>query len=195
MGSGEGGAGGGEAGLGGGPGGVRVLAGLGVDGGGEGEFVADVVEDGEEGGAEEDGVREGERVRGGAGQGLHEADHVVAEVADEAADHGGHAGGEGEAGFGDEGAKGVERGLRVRGEGMRVGEGVAVDVGGAVAGAPDEVWRHADDGVSAAGGAAFDAFEEEGVGGVLGEFEEGGDGGFEVRHAGPEGERRQGLCP
>ena len=63
---------------------------------------------------------------------------------------------------------------------MRGAAGVAVEFGGAGAAAPDEVGRHADDGVAAAGGAVFDAFEQEGVGAAGGELHVGGDRGFEI---------------
>ena len=54
----------GQGGLGGGPRPRRaVIPGVGVDGGGEGEFVADVVEHGVEGGAQEDGFGEADGSR------------------------------------------------------------------------------------------------------------------------------------
>ena len=43
------------------------------------------------------------------GEAFHEADHVVAEVADEAAEHGGEVVGDVHAGFVDDGAEALER--------------------------------------------------------------------------------------
>ena len=132
----------------------------------------------------EDRVGDVERVGIRLGQPLHGADHVVAEIAEQARRHRRE-----RRAFvledrtlGDQRAQGVERRALVGGE---VREVAAGERGAAVAAAPCEVGIEADHRVAPAHDAAFDRFEQEGGAGMAGtQLQESGDRRLEVGHLG-----------
>ena len=146
-----------------------------VDGGDKEDLLLDVVEGEDLVEEHEAGVGDVELVGGEGGEFFDEADDVVGEEAD---------------GSGGEGRQAGEAGGGVAGEGALeffedvtlVGAGALPFPGGdgVAAGGHAFIGVDADEGVAADVLAAFYGFEEEGLGGVVGDAEEGGDGGFQV---------------
>jgi hypothetical protein len=88
-----------------------------------------------------------------------------------------------DAALADEGPQRVQRGLFLRQEGIGVGAGVAVDLGLVAAAAPDHIGLQADDRIATAHRAAFDRFQQEGIGAAVGQLEHGRDRSLEIGDA------------
>ena len=145
------------------------------------------VDDEDDRGAHHDRVGQAEGVGVDVRQALDEADHVVAEVAEEAGGHRRQAVGQLDGALGDEGAEARERVGRLVRPAVGVEAGGAVEAGARAAALPEEVGLHADDRVAAADLAAGDALEQEAVLARLGELQHQRDRGVEVGdEAGPD---------
>ena len=112
-------------------------------------------------------------------QALDQAHHVVAEIAEQAGRHRRSALRQFDAALGDEVAQGLQRMGRAT-DSNPSSAGLAVDRGRAVLAAPDQVGLEADHRIAPARCAAFDRFQQEGVGAVAGQLHEGRDRRLEI---------------
>jgi hypothetical protein len=147
--------------------------------GDEADTATGVVEDEDGVADEEEGVFEAEGIGVVVGEFFETADEIVGEDADGSSDE---ARAVGEDFAGESGGEGLEKveGVFAIGESVLTGFGSLADRGVALAGAEDGAGADADEGVAGELFAAGDAFEEEGVGLVVGEFPVGTQRGFEI---------------
>ncbi len=145
--------------------------------------VLDIVEDRDDRRTQEDAVRHAELVGILLRQVLDQPHHVVAHIAEDAGGHRRQALGHLDAALADEGTQGIERGLFLGGEGIRIGTGVAVDLRLVAAAAPDHVGLQADDRIAAAHRTALDRFQQEGIGAAVGQLQHGRDRRLEIGDA------------
>ena len=146
-----------------------------------GDFVAHRVKDDHDRRTHEKRVRRADPVFLGRCQALHLAHHVIAEIAEDSRRHRRQPHGLRHGGFGDELTQGDERRRLAGREDARVVERGAIDFGSVADDAKNHVWVEADHRIAAAGGAAFDGFEQKSrAAPIARELEIGGDRRFEI---------------
>ena len=148
--------------------------------GDDGQLVLHGVENDHDAGAHEKGVGRAHRIGLDVRKLLDQPHGVVAQIAEHARRHGRQVLGDVELGGVEQFAQRLERAGLAGLEGVRVLEWALVDFGHVAVRAPQHVGIEADNRIAAAHGAAFDGFEEEGVGPVRGELQHGRDRRFKV---------------
>ena len=144
------------------------------------DLLGDGVKDGDDGRPGHDAVRQAGSVGIDVGQAFGQPHHVVAQSAEHAGGHGRQAFWQIDARGGDQVAQAVQRAAGLERE-LTASDGFSFgDLGLVAATTPDEVRLHRHDGIAAAPGAAFDAFEQEGVGLALSDLQIGRDRGFQI---------------
>ncbi len=168
-------AGAGQGAIEGGAGIAKPLAGLGVSGAGidagggahrcdDGHLVGHIVEDRHHGGAQQQAVRHIDGPWPPGWQALDQADHLIADIAHQRRRHRRQFIRQVDMAFAHQPFEGGDSARLFGDEGVGIAAGAAVDLGLVAAAAPDEVRFHADDRIAPAHMAAFDRFQQEGVG-------------------------------
>ena len=158
-----------------GDGGVESLtrrgAGVGIGGRDQDDLLPDGIEDGDQGRTGEHGVRQIQRIRIGLAQRLEQAHHVIAEDAEQTGGHGRQVLRQVELRRGDQGAQGLKRG-------QGLGDETPLDHRRATRqfrrvrpATPDHVRVQRQDRIAALHGAAFDGFQQTGVGAMATQFQ------------------------
>ena len=146
----------------------------------KGDAVLQPVENGDQGRADQHRIRRVDNGRIGVGNGLDMADHVIAEIAEQAGRHWRQVPGIGHGGFCHKRAKRVDRGAAVGRKFTAVCR-IAIDFGNTAATPPDQVGRLSDHREPAPDLAALDRFQKEGVAAACGEPQIGRHGCLRVR--------------
>ena len=151
---------------------LRVNAFVGPDRRDDDDLVPHAVEDGGDGGSQQDRVGQAQGIRRRVGQVLHLPRHVIAQIAEQSRRHRRQALRYFQPGLVGQRAQALQR-LGGLGHEHIAAEGIAIDFSHAVPAAPDQVRLQPDDGIAAAGLAALDAFQQEGIVLAIAELQEG----------------------
>ena len=149
------------------------------------QLVVHVVENSEQGRAHHDAFGHADGVAVLHRQRLHLPNHVVAQVANQAAGHRRQMRRDLQLGFRDQRAQALQRRPGFGEESMGCGQSVPVDRRASILAAPDQVRLHADDRVTAPGRSAFHAFQQERIRLAVRQFQERRNRGFQIRHGLP----------
>ncbi len=160
--------------------GLRCHAGVHPHRGDHGDRVLDRVENNDERRANQDGVGNADRIAARRRQILHQADHVVAEIAEHAGRHRRQRRRQRDAAFGDDVAQRGERRVARRHESGRIGVRRAVDLRALAVDAEDEVGLEPDDRIAPAHRAAFDRFQKKTHRPAARDLQEGRDRRFQI---------------
>ena len=162
-------------------GGTKSSTGVRTQGCDDKDFVANRIENHHDSRAQHDRVGHADRIRLCLGKALHLADHVVAEIAEDARRHRRKFIGRVDPRLRDQLAKCRERRLGARREFVGIFERAAIDLGPPAMDAPDDIRIEANHRVAAPRGAAFDRFEQEDAPGPAGrQFQKGRNGRFKI---------------